>query len=538
MSFAQTFNSSKYRSDYKDVFKNFCELYYPPSTDFQQGPCAIFVEGLYFVIDKIDPIHHCDQIRACGQPPFGLARQGYKSPGRSNQVICEFCEQLIGQIQAALSNPNTVDIVRRNIGALCDYLSVIDQDKECKQLAYKYFDQAISFIKSIDPLRYCRTIQMCSVSDRKAPAGSLPTLTDFNNFGIETSVLIGERPSSREKNNEIGAAHYHKGVNCQICKTFVKEMFHFLRNNRTEANIVAGLDKVCKLIYKDDPKFDECDGMVKAYTREIIQLLVDETDPEIICMLLEQCTYEQPESFSVSVASPNIPTRERRTNRGFGLSELISALDPSIKAKSGTACIECKMFIKYLKNTLDDTKTRNELKDWLMDNLCSELSDKDLINSCNNMVTEYADVFFETLAGDLNPQAACVGLGVCSGQSIQPVVVDNALSGSQSVHEPRPAPESTPGSVHRRKCWPGSETAAELKGQICERIVTKIDEYLSTHSIDNDVSVLIDQVCNKMPQDSLRNECVVLVTMFGSEIAQAIATMDNPRQLCSKIALS
>ena len=552
VSFAQKFNSTNKRDDFKELFRNYCEIYYPASTDFQQGPCPLFVQGLFYVLDHTDPINHCDQIGACGPvlPTNGPVSVDNTLTSRGANIICEFCEQTVEQVQTALSDPKAIDQVRRQVDAFCDYLKVIEQDKQCKQMVNKYLDQFLSFVHHINPLDYCKSVQLCPANKRRF--NLLPTLADFNNFGIETSALVGPsapaalRRQESPRSRTVSPTHHREGPACALCKTIIKELFQFVRDNRTEANIILGLNKVCEVIYNPGENRDQCESMVKAYTKEIIQLMIEETDPEMICMLLEQCVYEKDEVSPKRIADPakEAPRAsvDAATTNNFGLGELITALDSSIEPLSLKACIECKVFIRYLRESLEDPKSQDYIRLWLLENLCAEMPDNEVQKSCDRMVQQYSDVFFKAVAGSLNPRKACVNLGVCHPQSLsQILIVDNSLSNPMSQLELR-QPALRPVQPKRK---PSSSSTASLlvsqvKGQLCDQcveVVSQIDEYLSNHPIDQDVSKLIDNVCNKMPEGAVRYECVFMVKTFGAEIAQAVATMDNPRQVCTQIML-
>lgn len=565
VSFVRVFNTSEQRADYKELFENYCELYYPASTDFQQGPCALFVEGLYYAIEHTDPVQHCDQIGACDpaheaklieiQPSDDiyeyLKRSNAIKPQqrkRGDDVVCEFCEQIINTAKSAVEDPAFIDMAKRQLDAFCDYLKVVDQDKECRQFLDKYIDEAFAFIRAIDPKAYCKSIQLCPASASKQIARSrqqgaldelakLPSLASFRNFGIETSTTIGERPASKLAGLLTPqATDYRAGPNCMLCKTVVKELFNFLRENKTEANIIAGLQEICGLIYKPGTKRDQCDSMIKAYTRELVQLMIDETDPEVICMLLEQCTYN---NEAVAYTTLLTSTTSAPVNQEFGLADLITALDSSVAYKSTAACFECKMFLNFLKQRLSEPRSQAEVKDWLLKNLCKEMPSKNLVSSCSAMVEKNAETFFKALVGDLHPHTACIELGVCS----------SILKPSWFNMTSSPIPGLTEHFLNLGRMRPVTNRAnneisrsepKRVSGQTCDQcveVVSQIDDYLSSHPVDQDVSVIIDKVCNNLPEGTLRDECTFIVKQFGAEIIHAIASMDNPRQLCSKIFL-
>jgi hypothetical protein len=308
------------------------------------------------------------------------------------------------------------------------------------------------------------------------------------------------------------------GPECGLCKTIVKEMFHFLRENKTEANIISGLNRVCRMIYPSEPSLGECKSMVKAYTRELVQLLVDETDPEVICMLLEQCKYyHTPPQASSNHRSSASMAEAQESRQPDDLARLISALDPSVAFKSLRACVECKMFVKYLRDKLENTQSQSEIKQWLMDNLCKELPNQNLVDSCTSMVETYSDVFFKTIAGDLDPQAACVDLGVCNASTIRQVL---NIGPSPLDSLAKELPSLRRKAIKDRRC------------NRCKDVVARIDDYLSSKHLNDDLDDM-SKICDNTSMT--KEECVSFARQYGSDIIQMIPNMESPRHLCQQL---
>jgi len=487
-------------------------------------------------------------------------------PPKQADIVCKFCEQSVEQVQTALSDPQTVDTIRRQADQFCEFLKVVDADKECRQLMHKYLNQALKFIQDIDPQAYCRSIQLCPAPSPPRPLAKkssasrshvlnsqaatngkqqnrLPTLADFNNFGIETSVIIGDEQATQERKANT------KSPNCMLCKTFVAEMFHFLRNNKTEANIVSGLDKVCQLIYKGD-SLEQCKSLVNSYTKELIQLLVDETDPELICILLEQCVGHKESVYQV-VPQARPETREKKpeaSHRKMDLGDLIHYLDPTVKLKSAKVCFECKVFIKYLKSAFETPESRDHIKEWLVDNLCHNIPEEEVKEQCEKLVETYGDTFFEAVVGGLNPQTACMELGACTRKGLSQILridtlasIDNPDELPSLVVSPKSPEEKQrqtpngPSTVNQTR--PSEQSWLTQVCDDCIEVVSQIDDYLSNHPIDDNVSVLASQVCDKLPSSTLTDKCKALLKVLGNDITTAVATMDNPRGLCTRLEL-
>lgn len=400
------------------------------------------------------------------------------------------------------------------IDAFCDYLKVVKQDKQCEQVLNKNLDDIISFFRNLNPHNYCQSLQLCNDKGaiRKLGSRPVPTLADFQDFGIEVSVEKGGQVTKDLESN-----NFNKGPNCLLCKVVIKELFKFLKDKRTEVDIRDGLDKICGMVYRTGPKFDQCEHLVATYTKEIIELVSEETNPELVCMLLEQCTHQIEESKTKSLVQRNQTATSGVDS--ISMSQFISMLDSTIPVGSLRTCVECKLFVKYIQDSFEDEKTQEKLKQWLLDNLCSTIEEKQMKNSCVELVNTYEEAFFKAVAQEMDPQVVCLDLKACQPRRITHKRIDPPIVRQLQPSAAKPAQTRT-------------------KTQMCDTcidIISKLDEYLSEHSVDDDVSVLIDKVCNKMENAMVRQECTVLVKTLGQDIAQAISTMDDPRQLCSKL---
>lgn len=536
VSFMSRFNSSTKRTENRELLSRFCEIYYPASTDFKDGPYPIFVESLLDMLTIIDPVNYCDKIGACGSlPSRDNSFQDRVILANDGGLVCNFCTDIVKQFKQRLDDPSFIDDIHHKVEAFCEYLTVIDADKQCRAALESYIDQALDFIKQMKPRDLCRSLQMCptvsarptnSERRRKEQKKVLPTLVDFNDFGIETSVQLGGQQVKSLDDTLVSNSGINS-PNCLFCKTFVKEIFKFIKDNRTEDNIRDALDHGCELIYHDKDKRVHCEDLVRAYTRELLELLADETNPEVICVLLGQCTFQTmlPTKSTASLK----PTNNKRVSIG----ELISMLDPTIEVNSMRTCVECKLFLKYLQQTIQEPASQEEMKDWLLKNLCANLGDQGLVDTCTKFINQESAVFFQAIVQSLDPEKSCQQLGACSAQIRNEYLIRlqrqiGTLRDSTSYNELVKLPPAIV-SVE--------PTTAGPLCQQCVQIVTKIDDYLSTHPIDHDISVLKDKVCNTIQDDNLRGECVMIIQTFGQEIIQAISNMDNPRQLCHKIAL-
>lgn len=425
-------------------------------------------------MERIDPVNHCDHIGACGKP--SLTRSNYNKidtdiTARGEEGLCSVCEQMVQQAKDSLTDPESINQIKRKLENLCEFLKVIDQNKQCEQQVDNYLDMALEFVKQIKPRDYCAAIHLC------VPAVNIydyrPQLADFNRFGIETSVDI--KPKTKL------VTQMAKGSpNCILCKTVVKELFKVLRNNKTEANIRNELDKVCNVIFHHHPdKAEECSQMVEAYSRQLLEFLIDETDPDMICILIDQC---------VPKSKPS-------------LGNLISILRPD-QSSSIETCLECKMFVKYLRDKMDKPQTKETVKNYLLTQLCDKLGDENMKKTCSDVVDTYADEIFDVIVNDLDPQKACVIMDAC--KSAKPGQLERVITTELFR------------TIEDRNLSPLIDVETN---RVCKEIVDQISSYLSkeVYGQDVDVGLLMSKACNQVSKLN-RSQCKELVSDTSSFI--------------------
>lgn len=506
------------------MFSNFCEMYYPASTDFQQGPCPVFVGAFFEILARVDPVYHCDQIGACGAPDQPHQELPVSAALQDEGPICKVCEQMVEQVKQQLEDPDFVQETKERIDAFCSYLKPIGEEEVCRQMLRQNLDEAIEFIEAIEPLKYCQSMRLCSQRRLPESRTKLPTLANFYNFGIETSVELGGKVIKDVSQLD------RQPPTCMICELAIRELVHFLGNNRTEAAIDKGLDEICYVAYRDPSAQRSCERLVATYSKEIIQMLSAMSDAKAICIALQQCVFKTSEVLGQEPKS--VATLE---DPDITMSKFISMLDPTIRAGSLRSCVECKLFVNYLKTTLDGRQSQEELKGWLIKNLCDSLGDESMKASCRSLVEKNAAEFFNAIAANLDPQATCQELGACK-QRRYPLVFDFSVKQSPVTFtlEPKPSLVSV---KEQTVAGPKIKKPATPFCDGCVQVVRKIDEYLSTNSIEDDVNQLITGVCDKLPLDKLKNGCTRLVEYYGKEIMEHISVMDDPLHLCTKITL-
>jgi len=95
------------------------------------------------------------------------------------------------------------------------------------------------------------------------------------------------------KNEEISLIKFLKvelkqnPIYCTVCEYAVQFLDSELKNNKTEAAVVAALDNVCKIV---PPSLkDQCNSLITTYGTYLVQLLIQFADPLKVCQAIKLC---------------------------------------------------------------------------------------------------------------------------------------------------------------------------------------------------------------------------------------------------------
>jgi len=164
---------------------------------------------------------------------------------------------------------------------------------------------------------------------------------------------------------------------------------NIIKENKTEAAIKNGLDKLCSLLPSSIS--GQCESLVTLYGDAIIKLLVDEIDPSAICKELKLCS-----PAHKVVKSP---------------------------VKGEVTCEFCKYAMTYLDNQLKSDRTEEKIKSAL-DSLCAHLPSS-VSRQCESLINTNLDFLVQLLVRELDPTTICDALKVCT--SSHPKVKTNPV---------------------------------------------------------------------------------------------------------------
>uniref|UniRef100_A0A8C4Y5X7 Prosaposin n=1 Tax=Gopherus evgoodei TaxID=1825980 RepID=A0A8C4Y5X7_9SAUR len=284
--------------------------------------------------------------------------------------VCKDCVQLVTDVQEAVrTNSSFVTSLIAHAKEECERLGPAAADV-CKDYISQYSDLAIQMMMHMQPKDICAMVGFCP------SLKSVPLLTL-----VPAKVMheVKMEPVEEMQKNLVQTETFSI---CDICETMVKEVTNLLENNRTEEEIVFEMEKLCS-VFPQSIK-DQCKDFVEIYGKAVIDMLLEATSAETVCIMLKCCTSRKP--------SPEVRT----------------ASEP---LQAGDFCDVCKMVVHYLEKQLEKNATGAEIEAAL-EKVCHFLP-KSISEECVQFVDQYEPLLVTLLTEIMDPTFVCSKLGVC-----------------------------------------------------------------------------------------------------------------------------
>ncbi|EGI61549.1 PREDICTED: proactivator polypeptide-like [Acromyrmex echinatior] len=387
-----------------------------------------------------------------------------QSESVNGKKACTFCEYLLHYIQDAITNPVTEEKMKEVLGKICTKIPSFIEG-ECEQFVNTYGDAVVAIlVQEIDPSQVCPMLHIC-------PSEALLDIWEK----IPKEFIITE-----EKDKP----------GCALCLLAVQQIYNAIENNRTEANIKAELDKLCNHLPRN--LVDECTDFVKAYSDELIEMILTDLSPQEVCEYLRLC---------VSIKDPGPKHNYIAEQDGEILTNEIPEYPLHIiqptNSLSDTECVICEFVMKYIDKEIGNKEARDKIEK-VVHGVCNHLP-KTVAKECNDFVNNYADTVIKILSEDVSPKEACSVLGLCT---ISMIKIQESIT----------------------EC------------ALCRAIISQIDKLLGDSKVDAEIEEIVKKVCKYLPTDK-QDMCNKMVNIYGPSIINMLKDNINSEQMCSKMAL-
>lgn len=392
--------------------------------------------------------------------PFPLLQ----SESINGTKACTLCEYLLHYIQDTITNPVTEEKVKDFLGKVCTKIPSSIKT-ECQEFIDTYGDAVVAIlVQEIDPSQVCPMIHIC-------PSEALLNIWEK----IPKKFII--------KNEQ-------DKPSCPLCLLAVSQIYNVIKDNKTQANIEAELDKLCS--HLPHSLTDQCKDFVSSYSKELVEMLLADLSPQEVCDYLHLCDPQKdpgPNNINIK-KDQEIITNEIPEYPLHIPVQSMNTLDDGV-------CIICEFIMQYVDKAIGNQKTRDKIEK-AVHSVCNHLP-KTVGKECNEFVDEYADALISILSEDVTPKEACTVLGLCKVSMIQ-------------IQE----------SV--------SECA------LCRAIISQIDKLLSGSKVDAEIEEVIKKVCKYLPTNE-QDKCNKMVGIYGQSIINMLKGNVDSEKMCNKMAL-
>jgi saposin len=275
---------------------------------------------------------------------------------------CTVCEEVFNALRLIDENPEFEAQVESFLyNELCKKLSG-DLIQECNMTVHMYLKDLITLINSeLTPQVICQLLHLCTNTSTK--------------------------PLVPQQLHHVAIPHdesHQTSEECVLCEFVMKELDQMLANNASEAEILAALDKVCSAF--PDTVQSQCRDFIDTYGKTILELLLQELAPSVICKTLGLCSQKH-EDIGIS-----------------GEEE----------------CAICKTVIIYVRSLLNKNATEDEIEKVLA-KVCNFIPDS-MKQECTNFIQLYGGTLIKLLVSDITPQEVCGILKLCQQRVTQPLL--------------------------------------------------------------------------------------------------------------------
>lgn len=282
-------------------------------------------------------------------------------PSNDAEDGCNICKTVMKDIQDL---DRSAAVQRKIEGFLeteiCERLG--PYKNECVSLIEKFGAYVFELLANeLDPVSRCQALGFCAASNaiRDPTRESTP------------SKSSGQRVADTPE--------------CTICKILVEKIDEMIKQNVTKQEILDALDKICSLL--PESLRNQCTSFVTQYGPLIIDLLIQEMDPALVCSTLGLCSAKQ------------------RTM-------------PS-KLSDEAECIVCESAVQYVEALLQENATVAQVEA-MLEKICNFVPDKTK-SECDFVVQKYGPLIVQYIFSAMTPKAICELVGACETNLIRPV---------------------------------------------------------------------------------------------------------------------
>jgi len=299
-----------------------------------------------------------------------------------------------------------------------------------------------------------------------------------------------------------------KGVLCDDCKKIVKDFIDDLKDpsNRKELEELIKLN-ICVQLPLQALK-DACDSIVDEYIPEMADLIADSLDPLIMCETLELCDGDKYTFVKMRLQK----------------SPLYQSL---VKSGGSEECYVCTTAVSELKKVEEDPSMRNQLLQFLENDLCSHLGSYKSV--CVDTIKNYGVQILDILSSELDPNAICNTFGFCQEAS----KVDSSIKAQSIMREIMPAAHVSE-IIKQVQANVKVQAKNSIECSICEEVFGALEAELQNNKTLSRITQMLEKVCHMLP-DTIKAQCTSFVETYSAAIVDLLLQSLTPEIACTEL---
>jgi saposin len=283
---------------------------------------------------------------------------------------------------------------------------------------------------------------------------------------------------------------------CSPCEGLIGMIESYITENTTEAQILQALENVCNLIPGSIGQ--ECAQLVAQNGPEIIQDIINQEPPNVVCTQLGLCT-----SKKEKVVSSQVNLKHLREIR-----QKAKAMKAQKKKAPLDNCPICQTVIAYVSAWVASNQTETYIENKI-NQYCPLLGLP--VAKCQEIADQVPSVI-QQIENGATPQVVCQTLGLCSSKA-----------------NPRL-------DIHRKKVQ-ANLAKAKTKGadcSICVFAVGQIEDYIASNATETEIMNALNQACALL--GSFQAQCNAIVQNVPAYIAQ-LEKAEDPTTICTQVGI-
>ena len=527
-----------------------CELACSKLGDYEKI-CDQLVSGYVPLIMKyleqgLEELDVCTKIGFCSAAAKG-ARIPVMPRKLQDSIACTICQQLVNYVEQLLVEGFLEEEVMQLADQMCQELPA-PLSTMCSTLVQQYIGDIIDYIEEeIESLDICIRLGLCEASsprfNKKAVQRKLPA---------RMAIRISKKDAS---------------VSCDMCQSMVKYIEQLLVDKKTEEEIIALVQVACQQL--PSPISSICVSTVSQFVPVIMSWLEQEIEVLDICVKLGLCDATKA-TKKITFANVRMPK------------------------PSNSMCDSCQKVVGIVEAALNSTLVESEVVA-LVEAACAFLP-VPVSTVCNVIASTYVPKIMQWLEQGLEAIDICTKIGFCSAQMARRphtrrndfactmcqtavnYVAELMISGSVEeeiemlVNElcaTLPAPISTiceasvaqcvplimkwleeglisldicvklglcEGVVKARKPHNIVKVRDGVLCQMCQGIVSYIEELLVSTTVEEEIEVLCNELCDTFAAP-ISTACRSVVAQFVPAIIQWIEEGVESLDICVNLGL-